>query len=167
MDRKQFLEQVKRLRAVGKSIRAIALELNVHRSRVERALREPRRLQADESVPAFEYARPRNLLEKGEFVGRHQDLRELRSALEDALSGQGRLVMLAGEPGIGKTRTAQELAAISEQRNAWVLWGRCHAEHGAPPYWPWVQVIRSYLQRRKFRRVCAPRWEPWRQTLPK
>jgi MoxR-like ATPase len=42
------------------------------------------------------------------FVGRLQEMDELKSALEDALSRQGRLVMLVGEPGIGKTRTAQE-----------------------------------------------------------
>jgi predicted ATPase len=54
--------------------------------------------------------------------------------------------MLAGEPGIGKTRTAQELAAHAAQREAAVLWGRCHEESGAPPYWPWVQIIRASLR---------------------
>ncbi len=47
----------------------------------------------------------------GEFVGRQREMAELRAALEDALSGRGRLVTLMGEPGIGKTRTAQELVA--------------------------------------------------------
>ncbi|MCH8222820.1 MAG: AAA family ATPase [Chloroflexi bacterium] len=70
---------------------------------------------------------------------------ELTVALDDALSGQGRLVMLVGEPGIGKTRTAQELAALAQTRGAQVLWGRCYEETGAPPYWPWVQAIRSYV----------------------
>ena len=59
----------------------------------------------------------------GVFVGRHRELARLSAALEDALSGQGRLVMLVGEPGIGKTRTAQELAVLAEQRGAQVLWG--------------------------------------------
>ncbi len=71
------------------------------------------------------------------FVGRRREMAELSAALEDAMSGQGRLVMLAGEPGIGKTRTAQELAALAEQRGAQVLWGRCYEEEGTPPYWPW------------------------------
>jgi predicted ATPase len=146
MDRKQFLEQVKRLRATGKSIRAIALELDIHRSRVERALRELNRLQADELASALEYARPRNLPEKGDFVGRQREMGILTTALDDALSGQGRLVMLVGEPGIGKTRTAQELAAHAEARGAQVLWGWCYEEGGAPPYWPWVQPLRSYIQ---------------------
>ncbi len=60
------------------------------------------------------------------FVGRRQELAELKVALDDAMSGQGRLVMLAGEPGIGKTRTARELASYAESRGAQVLWGRCY-----------------------------------------
>ncbi len=63
---------------------------------------------------------------RGAFVGRQGELRKLKSALEDTTSGYGRLVMLAGEPGIGKTRTAQELAALAEARGAQVLWGRCY-----------------------------------------
>ena len=70
----------------------------------------------------------------------------LRQALDDAMSGHGRLVMLAGEPGIGKTRTAQELASHAETQGARVLWGRCYEQEGAPPYWPWVQPIRTYVQ---------------------
>ncbi|MDP6513338.1 MAG: AAA family ATPase, partial [SAR202 cluster bacterium] len=81
-----------------------------------------------------------------DFVGRHHEIGELISALDDAGSGQGRLVMLVGEPGIGKTRTAQELAAIAEERGAQTFWGRCYESEGAPPYWPWAQTIRAYVQ---------------------
>lgn len=84
----------------------------------------------------------------GTFVGRQREMGVLQAALDDALSGQGRLVMLVGEPGIGKTRTAQELAALAGQRGAQVLWGWCYEEAGAPPYWPWVQSLRSYVQKR-------------------
>ena len=87
-------------------------------------------------------------LNAGTFVGRQREMGELRAALEDALSGHGRLVMLAGEPGIGKTRTAQELASLAETGGAQVLWGRCHEERGAPPYWPWIQAIRDYVQQK-------------------
>ncbi len=51
--------------------------------------------------------------------------------------------MLSGEPGIGKTRTTQELASHAENRGAKVLLDRCFEEEGAPPYWPWVQTMRS------------------------
>ncbi|MBI4218576.1 MAG: AAA family ATPase, partial [Chloroflexi bacterium] len=78
------------------------------------------------------------------FVGRESEMAELTTAFHDAFSGQGRLVMLVGEPGIGKTRTAEELAAVAVQRNARVLWGRCPEDAGAPPFWPWVQIVRAY-----------------------
>ncbi|MCH7801487.1 MAG: AAA family ATPase [Chloroflexi bacterium] len=71
---------------------------------------------------------------------------ELRSALEESLAGRGQMVMLVGEPGIGKTRCAQELATIAQVRGAQVVWGQCHESEGAPPYWIWTQAIRSYIQ---------------------
>ena len=80
------------------------------------------------------------------FVGRRQELGELRTALDDTLSGKGRLAMLVGEPGIGKTRTAQELATYAEDKGVQVLWGRCYEEEGAPPYWPWMRLLRAYIQ---------------------
>jgi tetratricopeptide (TPR) repeat protein len=85
----------------------------------------------------------------GVFVGRQREMGELKAALEDALSGRGRLLTLVGEPGIGKTRTAQELATYAGLRQCQVLWGRCYEEQGAPPYWPWVQAIRSYVRDRE------------------
>ena len=53
--------------------------------------------------------------------------------------------MLAGEPGIGKTRLAEELAALAGARAVPVLWGGCTAAEGAPAYWPWRRVLRSWL----------------------
>ena len=85
-------------------------------------------------------------LSGGVFVGRQREMGELKAALEEALSGHGRLVMLVGEPGIGKTRTALELATYAGLRKAQVLWGRCYESQGTPPYWPWVQAIRSYVR---------------------
>jgi len=81
------------------------------------------------------------------FVGRQPEMAQLTDSLKNALSGQGRLVMLVGEPGIGKTRTALELASHAEALGVQVLWGRCFEQEGAPPYWPWVQPIRSYVQK--------------------
>ncbi len=89
------------------------------------------------------------------FVGRQREMDKLNAALDDALSGSGRLVMLVGDPGIGKTRTAQELAAIAEKRGAQVLWGWCYEERGAPPYWPWVQPIRSCIQQKDADRLAS------------
>ncbi|MFQ6028718.1 MAG: AAA family ATPase, partial [Dehalococcoidia bacterium] len=80
------------------------------------------------------------------FVGRQRELGELRAALEESLIGHGQLVMLVGEPGIGKTRTAQELADYALNQGSQVLWGRCHDQPGMLPFWPWVQAIRSYVR---------------------
>src|SRR5918999_2487935 len=91
----------------------------------------------------------------GAFVGRQREIGELKVILENALSGQGQLLMLVGEPGIGKTRTAQELAAAAELRGALVLWGWCYEEAGAPPYWPWVQVLRVLVQQHNPDRLWA------------
>ena len=63
--------------------------------------------------------------------------------------------MLVGEPGIGKTRTAEELASYALQQDACVLWGRCHEQQGMPPYWPWVQLIRTYVRDRDTEKMRA------------
>ncbi len=82
----------------------------------------------------------------GVFVGREDELAALLRALEDALAGRGRLLVIGGEPGIGKSRLAEELAGAAVETGAAVLWGRCWEAGGAPPYWPWVQAIRSYAR---------------------
>ncbi|HEY7794565.1 MAG TPA: BTAD domain-containing putative transcriptional regulator, partial [Gaiellaceae bacterium] len=70
------------------------------------------------------------------FVGRERELETLVGALDDALAGRGRLVVVGGEPGIGKSRLAEELAARASALGAEIHWGRCWEEGGAPPYWP-------------------------------
>jgi len=97
---------------------------------------------------AVQEANPLDRLAGGVFVGREKEMDELRAGLEDALSGRGRLLMLVGEPGIGKTRTSEEFATYAGLRNTQVLWGRCYEGEGAPAYWPWVQVVRSYVHDR-------------------
>lgn len=80
----------------------------------------------------------------GVFVGREQELTRLRQAFDSAVAGHGGLVMLVGEPGIGKTRTTQELETYARMRGAQVLWGRTHEAAGAPAYWPWLQAGEQY-----------------------
>ena len=80
------------------------------------------------------------------FVGRADELAALTADLDAAVGGRGGMVLVAGEPGIGKTRLAEELAARATARGAVVLWGRCWEGAGAPPFWPWVQVVRGYVQ---------------------
>ena len=97
---------------------------------------------------AVEEQNPLDRLAGGVFVGREREMAELRAALDDSISAKARLVMLVGEPGIGKTFTAEELATYARVRGAQVLWGRCYEGEGAPAYWPWVQIIRSFVHDR-------------------
>ncbi len=80
------------------------------------------------------------------LIGRRRELEMLTNGLESAFAGRGSLFMLTGEPGIGKTRIAAEFAASAREKGARVMWGRCWEGAGAPPYWPWVQAIRSLLR---------------------
>ncbi len=82
---------------------------------------------------------------RGMFVGREGELEALRAGLEDALAGHGGLYLLVGEPGIGKSRLAEELANHARLRGAQVLVGRCWEAGGAPAYWPWIQSLRTYI----------------------
>ena len=82
------------------------------------------------------------------FVGRDEVLARMHAALADAGAGRGRMLLLVGEPGIGKTRTADELAAEARRRGIFVASGRCHEGEGAPAYWPWVQVLRGCIRGR-------------------
>jgi DNA-binding SARP family transcriptional activator/tetratricopeptide (TPR) repeat protein len=81
------------------------------------------------------------------FVGRESELAELSAGLKDAFAGRGRLFLLQGEPGIGKSRLADELLSLATARRATVLVGRCWEAGGAPAYWPWTQSLRAYLRR--------------------
>jgi tetratricopeptide (TPR) repeat protein len=81
------------------------------------------------------------------FVGRGRELAELDNALADALAGRGRLVLISGEPGIGKTRLADEVSKRASKLGVCVAWGRCWEGAGSPPYWPLIQVIRALAVR--------------------
>jgi DNA-binding SARP family transcriptional activator/tetratricopeptide (TPR) repeat protein len=95
-----------------------------------------------DSPPAVAVAAPRA---SDTFVGRERELTDLGAALDDALAGRGRIVLVSGEPGIGKSRLADELIATARGRGAHVLTGRCWEAGGAPAYWPWVQALRAYV----------------------
>lgn len=78
-----------------------------------------------------------------ELVGRSAELSVLVNALNAACSGEPRLVLCGGEPGIGKTRIAEEITTRARERGVPVLWGRGAEGEGAPPYWPWRQILRG------------------------
>jgi tetratricopeptide (TPR) repeat protein len=67
-------------------------------------------------------------------------------ALTEASAGRGRVVLLAGEPGIGKTRLAEEAARRAREAGVTVAWGSSDEHDGAPAFWPWVQMLRALLR---------------------
>jgi DNA-binding SARP family transcriptional activator len=83
---------------------------------------------------------------RGAFVGRAAQLDELLAGLEAAFAGRGRLFLVSGEPGIGKSRLADELMREAAARGARILTGRCWEAGGAPAYWPWLQALRGYVR---------------------
>ena len=141
MEREQLFREVAYLRGQRLSIRAIAAKLGVNRGRVERALKAGALPQLPRNRPASpsSYSLATNI-----FVGYQQELQQLQDSLEDTLRGRANVAMLVGEPGIGKTRMAQELAGYATNRGAQVLWARYQENLGTPPYWAWAQAVRSY-----------------------
>jgi ActR/RegA family two-component response regulator/tetratricopeptide (TPR) repeat protein len=78
------------------------------------------------------------------FVGRESELRFLCGELGRASGGEGRVVLVTGDNGIGKTSLALDFARTARERGALVLWGHCDETHGAPAYWPWTEILRGY-----------------------
>jgi predicted ATPase len=76
------------------------------------------------------------------LTGREAEVARLRARLDALVSGRGSLLLVPGEPGIGKTRLAQELASICERAGIPVGWGDCPPA-GAVAVDPWVQVTRA------------------------
>jgi DNA-binding CsgD family transcriptional regulator/tetratricopeptide (TPR) repeat protein len=82
----------------------------------------------------------------GCFVGRQHELSELLRLLQGAERGTGSIAVLEGEPGIGKTGTAEEFAIEARSRGATVLWGRCFEGEECPPYGPWITALRPAVR---------------------
>jgi eukaryotic-like serine/threonine-protein kinase len=90
------------------------------------------------STPEPRWAQP--------LVGREQEIKILRARLDAALRGEGSLVFITGEAGIGKTRLAYELRSYAKLRGAQCLVGGGYEREGAVPYQPWSDIIREYIR---------------------
>jgi len=104
--------------------------------------------------PAVVVPSPRAVAAKEiQLVDRADEMNLLRESVDRAVRGEGGLVFLYGEAGIGKTRLARELRAYAHLRGMRVLYGRCPAlfkMDGVPPYILWSEVVRDYLEN------CSP-----------
>ncbi len=85
----------------------------------------------------------RRLVVRTELVGRDREIAVLDASLAAALDGQPGIVLCRGEPGIGKTRLADELADRAREQCVPAVWGRAVDSDGAPPFWPWRQLLRT------------------------
>ncbi|MBW2420818.1 MAG: protein kinase [Deltaproteobacteria bacterium] len=100
--------------------------------------------------PVKEAPRPRAGAGAGRFVGstfigREAELERLRAGVDASVGGQGGLVMLVGEPGIGKTRLTEEVGVYARLRGHQVLRGNCHETEAGLPYLPFVEALRDYV----------------------
>lgn len=97
---------------------------------------------APKSVPPLPVA-PQVVHEPSALLDRAGELSELAAQLARAGGGHGSLVLIGGEPGIGKTSLVSEFAKRAAHGGGEVLWGRAWEDGGAPPFWPWIQVLRA------------------------
>ena len=88
------------------------------------------------------------MTEPSGLVGRAAALAAGRGAADAALAGRGHLLLVSGEPGIGKTALVRELTERTAGRGTLVLWGQCWQGEGVPALWPWIQLLRSGLSAR-------------------
>ncbi len=102
-------------------------------------------------------ADPRSL-----FLGRDRLIERTRGLLEDVMRGKGALLLVAGGPGLGKSRVLQELADIARATGCAAVQGHCSEIGGAPPYWPWAQALREL--RHALPTAVDP--ELWEEVLP-
>ena len=140
--------QAEALEAYRSARRTLLAELGIEPGRALRELEQAILAQ----VPALEVAsrKPQAVLRPGRAAaspleGRADELGLLEAGLDDALAGRGRLFVVVGAAGTGKTRLADELASGAKERGARILWGRGWAGGGAPPYWPWTQALPDTL----------------------
>ncbi len=81
------------------------------------------------------------------FVGRGAELARLEQSLARAAAGRGGMVLVTGEPGIGKTRSLEEFAQRARERGARVLFGACYDGESGPPFGPFAEAIAGHAKR--------------------
>jgi DNA-binding winged helix-turn-helix (wHTH) protein/tetratricopeptide (TPR) repeat protein len=107
------------------------------------------KLESIHHAPTLLAARQPSIAEQphqGSFVGREYERSELRGALANAASGSGRICLISGEAGIGKTRLCGEIAREAQEKGLAVLVGQC-SEQEAVPYLPFVEILERWVDR--------------------
>jgi DNA-binding SARP family transcriptional activator len=160
--------QAEALEAYRQARRTLVEEIGIEPGPQLRALHDAI-LRQDPELDVAEPAAQAGGSSRGDFVGREGELAALVGGIDGALARRPALFLLAGEPGIGKSRLADELATRAEARGLRVLWGRCWEAGGAPAYWPWAQALRAYIrdvEKEQIRRELGPGAPDVAQMLP-
>lgn len=126
-----------------RQLKNLARPEHVFELRLETGVEQPESHRA-EAAPLERPGLPAVLVGPGPFVGRGRELEGLLSAWQTALAGGVRTVLIAGEPGVGKTRLAGEWSQRAYELGAIVLYGRCDEDLGAP-YQPFAEALRSLV----------------------
>lgn len=79
------------------------------------------------------------------FVGREEQLIQLRGRVGSAVDGNGSLVLIGGEPGVGKTALVRQVIGEAERRGALAVFGRCYESEGSVAYSPFVEMLEQAL----------------------
>jgi predicted ATPase len=87
--------------------------------------------------------------EQAPLVGRERELRTLERLLKEARGGRSGVVVVAGEPGIGKTRLLLEFAQRARAEDWHVLLSQAYDSEGMPPYLPFIEALQDYLRTRR------------------
>lgn len=87
-----------------------------------------------------------DMMTRGRLIDREEELASLKTALESMLSGRGQIVLVDGEPGIGKTRLVDELLVYARLRGCLALVGRCYEQEVNVPYLPVAEALRAVIQ---------------------
>ena len=118
-----------------------------------------RATHSSDDVPLLPHGGYLGALPYGPLVGRTEELTRLIEALDATHQGRGQLFMLLGEPGVGKTRLAQEVSVRATERGFLVLVGRCYEERASLPMYPFIQALSAALQTvtRQFGQQAAAR----------
>jgi class 3 adenylate cyclase/tetratricopeptide (TPR) repeat protein len=106
--------------------------------------------------------------ERTPFVGREAERADLRQLLDRAAAGNGTVVLIGGEPGVGKSRLAEEVATEARQRFR-VLVGHCYESGRALPYMPWVELIETAMAEAdpvEFRRLLGDEAPEFARLVP-
>ncbi|MGE2815788.1 BTAD domain-containing putative transcriptional regulator [Mycobacterium heidelbergense] len=125
-----------------RELRNLARPEHVFELRLETA--DNQRPAVPTDAPVERPSLPAVLAGPGPFVGRGRELERLFAAWQAALAGGTNAVLIAGEPGVGKTRLAGEWSRQAYDQGALVIYGRCDEDLGAP-YQPFAEALRSLV----------------------